>query len=153
MAANTHVIYRISKALAEKVNLYGEKSYSQSLQSKQMLILAINDLDKRFLPLVQMVVSAMESQGKSARSRQNDLLEPFERACDLIKTKADAALLVANLDENKRCRLIFEIAQGLCKQYQANSPKSDCLGFIKEANNADLSFKTLQGTIKATRLR
>lgn len=153
MAANTHVIYRISKALAEKVNLYGEKSYSQSLQSKQMLILAINDLDKRFLPLVQMVVSAMESQGKSARSRQNDLLEPFERACDLIKTKADAALLVANLDENKRCRLIFEIAQGLCNQYQGNSPKLDCLDFIKQKSDVDLSFKTLQKTIETTRLR
>lgn len=153
MAANTHVIYRISKALAEKLSLFGEKSCSQSLQSKQMLILAVNDLDKRFLQLIQMVVNAMESHGKSARSRQNDLLEPFERACDLIKSKVDAALMVKELDENQRCRLIFEIAQGLCRQYQPNSPKSDCQGFIKESNNVELSMKTLQTTIKATKLR
>lgn len=80
-------------------------------------------------------------------------MEPLERACDLIKSKVDAALMVKDLDENQRNRLIFEIAQGLCRQYQPNSSKSDCLEFIKESNRAELSMKTLQTTIKATKLR
>ena len=132
MSASTHVIFRISKGLAGKLKAFGDDSIRESLQAKQMLILAVNDLDRRYLELVKYVVAAMEeSQGKSARSRQNDLLEPFERACDLIKSKVDAKLISDDmthrnldenkgLDENKRSGHIYEYAKRLCQQYQSN---------------------------------
>ena len=154
MSASTHVIFRISKGLAGKLKAIGDGSISESLQAKQMLILAVNDLDRRYLELVKYVVAAMEeSQGKSARSRQNDLLEPFERACDLIKSKVDAALMVTDLDENRRSKLIWEIAQGLCMQYQSKAAVSGCTDFIKDKTANDLSFKMLQRTINETKLR
>lgn len=154
MSASTHVIYRISSGLSKKLKAFGDQSKSQSLQAKQMLILAINDLDRRYLSLVRNVVAAMEeAQGKSARSRQNDLLEPFERACDLIKSKLDAVAMVTDLDENRRTRLIYEIALQLCTQFQSGSAKSDCLNFIKQTIDNDQGLKTLQWTIKETPLR
>jgi hypothetical protein len=154
MSASTHVIFRISSRLSEKLNAFGNVSISESLQAKQMLILAVNDLDRRYLELVKYVVAAMEeSQGKSARSRQNDLLEPFERACDLIKSKVDAVLMVTDLDENRRSKLIWEIAQGLCMQYQSKAAISGCTDFIKDKTANDLSFKMLQRTINETKLR
>jgi hypothetical protein len=154
MSASTHVIFRISSRLSEKLRAVGDSSMSESLRAKQMLILAVNELDRRYFELVKYVVAAMEeSQGKSARSRQNDLLEPFERACDLIKSKVDAALMVTDLDENRRSKLIWEIAQGLCVQYQSKAAVSGCTDFIKEKTANDLSFKMLQRTINETKLR
>jgi len=154
MSSTSHVIFRISSRLAVKLKAFGDGSVSESLQAKQMLILATNDLDRRYLELVKYVVAAtVESQGKSARSRQNDLLEPFERACDLIKSKVDAALMVTDFDENRRSKLIWEIAHEYCTQCQSNSAKSGCQDFLKETNSTDLSLKTLQSTIKDTPLR
>jgi hypothetical protein len=160
MSASTHVIFRISNGLSEKLKAFGGQSKSQSLQAKQMLILAVNDLDRRYLELVKYFVAAMEeAQGQSARSRRNDLLEPFERACDVIKSKVDAALMPSDLDENKRSRLIYEIVQDFCGQYQSNSAVSDCLDFIKEttiadrSTSTDRSLKMLQTTIRKTKLR
>lgn len=154
MSASTHVIFRISSRLSEKLRAVGDSSMSESLRAKQMLILAVNELDRRYFELVKYVVAAMEeSQGKSARSRQNDLLEPFERACDLIKSKVDAALMVTDLDENRRSKLIWEIAQGLCMQYQSKASVSGCADFIKDQTANDLSFKMLQRTISETKLR
>jgi len=154
MSASTHVIFRISNGLAGKLKAFGDGSLSESLQAKQMLILAVNDIDRRYLELVKYVVAAMEeSQGRSVRSRQNDLLEPFERACDLIKSKFDAALMVTDFDENRRSKLIWEIAHGFCTECQSNSAKSGCQDFLKETNSTDLSLKTLQSTIKDTPLR
>ena len=148
MSSTSHVIFRISSRLAVKLKAFGDGSISESLQAKQMLILATNDLDRRYLELVKYVVAAtVEAQGKSARSRQNDLLEPFERA------KVDAALMVTDFDENRRSRLIWEIAHEFCTQCQSNSAKSGCQDFLKETNSTDLSLKTLQSTIKDTPLR
>jgi hypothetical protein len=160
MSASTHVIFRISNRLAEKLKAFGDQSKSQSLQAKQMLILAVNDLDRRYLELVKYFVAAMEeAQGHSARSRRNDLLEPFERACDVIKSKVDAALKPSDLDENKRSRLIYEIVLESCEEYRSDSAQSDCINFIKEATSidrstsTDRSLKMLQTTIRKTKLR
>lgn len=166
MSASTHVIFRISNGLAGKLKAFGDGSLSESLQAKQMLILAVNNLDRRYLELVKYVVAAMEeSQGRSVRSRQNDLLEPFERACDVIKSQVDAKLISdelmphnpdenKSLDENKRAGHIYEFAKRLCQQYQFNAAVSGCIDFVKvkETDSADLSLKMLKRTINETRL-
>lgn len=114
MSASTHVIFRISKSLSSKLKAFGDSALSESLQAKQMLILAVNDLDRRHLGLVLQVVSAMEgSHGKSARSRKNDILEPFEKACNIIKCKVDAACVAAKLDDNERSKLICNVSKDL----------------------------------------
>jgi hypothetical protein len=114
MSASTHVIFRISKSLSAKLKTFGDSSLSESLQAKQMLILAVNDLDRRHLGLVLQVVVAMEgAHGKSSRSRQNDLLEPFEKACNIIKCKVDAACAAAELDDNERSSLICKVSKDL----------------------------------------
>lgn len=166
MSASTHVIFRISNGLARKLKAFGDSSLSESLQAKQMLILAVHDLDRRYLELVKYVVAAMEeSQGRSVRSRQNDLLEPFERACDVIKSQVDAILIDdeirshlsehKGLDENKRSGRIYELAKRLCQQYQSNAAVSGCVDFLKvketETDSPDLSLKVLKRTINETR--
>ena len=166
MSASTHVIFRISNGLAGKLKAFGDGSLSESLQAKQMLILAVNNLDRRYLELVKYVVAAMEeSQGRSVRSRQNDLLEPFERACDVIKSQVDAILIHNEmppyldenklLDENKRSGHIYEYAKRLCQQYQSNAAESGCVDFLKvketETDSPDLSLKVLKRTINETR--
>jgi hypothetical protein len=114
MSASTHVIFRVSKHLSAKLKAFGDSSLSESLQAKQMLILAVNDLDRRHLGLVLQVVSAMEGEhGRSVRARQNDLLEPFEKACNIIKCKVDAACAAAELDDNERSKLICKISKDL----------------------------------------
>ena len=166
MSSTSHVIFRISSRLAVKLKAFGDGSLSESLQAKQMLILAVNGFDRRYLELVKYVVAAMvESQGKSARSRQNDLLEPFERACDVIKSQVDAILIDdemrshlderKGLDENKRSGRIYELAKRLCQQYQSNAAVSGCVDFLKvketETDSPDLSLKVLKRTINETR--
>ena len=166
MSASTHVIFRISNGLAGKLKAFGDGSLSESLQAKQMLILAVNNLDRRYLELVKYVVAAMEeSQGRSVRSRQNDILEPFERACDVIKSQVDAILIDdemrshlderKGLDENKRSGRIYELAKRLCQQYQSNAAVSSCVDFLKvketETDSPDLSLKVLKRTINETR--
>ena len=118
MSASTHVIFRISKELSQKLRVFGDHSKSESLKAKQMLILAINDLDRRHLELILRVVAAMErAGGKSARSRRNDILEPFERVCNIIKAKVDAVHLVAALNENKRHILMQKTCNKLIAYY------------------------------------
>ncbi len=114
MSASTHVIFRISKSLSAKLKAFGDISLSESLQAKQMLILAVNDLDRRHLELVLQVVSAMEvSHGKSVRSRKNDILEPFEKACNIINCKVYAVCVAAKLDDNERSKLICNVSKDL----------------------------------------
>lgn len=125
MSASTHVIFRISKKLSEKLRAVGDSSISESLQAKQMLILAVNGLDIRHLKLILQVITAMEGAlGKSVRSRQNDLIEPFEAVCNIIKCKVDAACAVVALDDNERSNVICKISKELFTHYRRLRLKS-----------------------------
>ena len=125
MSASTHVIFRISSRLSEKLRAVGDSSMSESLRAKQMLILAVNELDSRHIGLILQLVSAMEeAYGKSVRSRQNDLIEPFEKMCNIIKCKVDAARVVVGLDDNERAKLIYKISKELFKKYRKLSLKT-----------------------------
>lgn len=118
MALSEHIIYRTSKLLKKRIEDFGDKTKSNSLKAKQMLILALNDMDKRHLPIVLEVVKVIESKGLSARKRQNDILEPFETVCNDIRSKIEGAKLAVDLDENLRQQLIEKIAKRLCEMYK-----------------------------------
>ena len=61
MSANAHIIFRASKALAESLDKCGETGKGLSLKAKQMVLLAVHDLDRRYMELVLAIVHAMET--------------------------------------------------------------------------------------------
>lgn len=154
MAADSAINFRISGQVAEALGRFSEGGLSQSLDAKKMLLLAISDLDRRYLPLVGEVAKALESQGRAARRRQNDIIEPFEKACFEIKRHLNTASIVTRLDENRRAKLIFEIAKKLCQEFQPNGPPDACQKLLDtKTATLDQGQQLLRQTIKDTALQ